>query len=237
MIEYIEKTASTNDWIREKMKQTELPDGFVIYTGFQEAGRGQASNNWESEPGKNLLSSVLIYPYQLAISDQFLVSQYVSLAILESLSLYADQISIKWPNDIYWKDKKIAGILIENTWQGPFVKFSIIGMGLNLNQAEFKSDAPNPVSLKQITGTEHSIERFLETIIEKIGYMSEEEPEQIRKRYFEHLYRSEGYHEYLCEGTKFEAMIDDVETDGRLILRLRDGSRKEFYFKEVEFCR
>ena len=121
---------------------------------IQTAGRGQAGNSWESEAGKNLLFGLLFHPREVEANRQFILSQAVALSICETLSDYAEDIRIKWPNDIYWKDRKICGMLIENTLVGRCIENCIIGAGININQQTFCSDAPNPVSLRQITGKE-----------------------------------------------------------------------------------
>jgi BirA family biotin operon repressor/biotin-[acetyl-CoA-carboxylase] ligase len=132
-----------------------------VVADYQTAGRGCGTNRWESERGRNLLFSLLIRPHGLSANRQFHLSMAISLAISETLGQHVGDVSIKWPNDIYWRDGKIAGILIEHTLQGALIKDSIIGVGLNVNQREFRSDAPNPVSLWQISGQETNREELL----------------------------------------------------------------------------
>ncbi|WP_301748249.1 biotin--[acetyl-CoA-carboxylase] ligase [uncultured Duncaniella sp.] len=126
--------------------------GTAVMARVQTAGRGQRGNSWEAEPGMNITLSLLLRPEGLEPARQFIISQAVSLAIVEMLDNFigADAVSIKWPNDIYVNDSKIAGILIENVISGSAISRSIVGVGLNVNQTEFLSDAPNPVSLKQL---------------------------------------------------------------------------------------
>ena len=146
---FVAKIDSTNSALCNMLQEQKLPDGFTLYTYHQTQGRGQRGNQWESEPNKNLLLSTLIKPKELPIEHNFLLSEVVALAVKKTLDQHCCDISIKWPNDIYWKDKKIAGILIENTWMGRFVNTCIAGIGININQTNFLSDAPNPISLKQ----------------------------------------------------------------------------------------
>jgi BirA family biotin operon repressor/biotin-[acetyl-CoA-carboxylase] ligase len=152
------------------------------------------------------------------------------------LELYTSDICIKWPNDIYWKDKKIAGILIENSLQKGKIQFSIIGIGLNVNQTEFISDAPNPVSLAQITGREYNREEILLQITSEIKKLyTEIDTDKIHTSYLTSLYRNHGWNLYRAENETFEAQIAAIKADGMLELKLKDESVRGFYFKEVEF--
>jgi BirA family biotin operon repressor/biotin-[acetyl-CoA-carboxylase] ligase len=141
-------------------------------------------------------------------------------------------LSIKWPNDIYWRNGKICGILIENTLKGSMIKDCIIGVGLNVNQREFKIKAPNPVSLWQITGQETDREQLLKDILKRFdGYLTAD----VRERYMKTLYRRKGFHPYVDNDGAFMAEIIDVEDDGHLLLRDDNGSERRYAFKEVQF--
>ena len=146
------ETDSTNNYLREQSAKARLPEGSLVIADFQTAGKGQVGNSWESEAGKNLMFSILLYPDFLPANRQFLISQIASLSVKETLEKYTDSVTVKWPNDIYWKDRKICGMLIENDLSGQYLYCSVVGIGLNINQEIFRSDAPNPVSLTQITG-------------------------------------------------------------------------------------
>ena len=150
----VAETTSTNSLLRELVIKESLPEGSVVVADFQTAGRGQIGNVWESEAGKNLMFSTVLYPTCIPANRQFLISQIAALSVKETLDSYTDHVTVKWPNDIYWKDKKICGMLIENDLSGHNLYCSIIGIGINLNQAVFRGDAPNPVSLFQIIGKE-----------------------------------------------------------------------------------
>jgi len=149
----LHSTDSTIDFLKH-YRPVSPKDMILVTADFQTAGRGQAGNSWESEAGKNLLFGLLFHPREVEANRQFILSQAVALSICETLSDYAEDIRIKWPNDIYWKDRKICGMLIENTLVGRCIENCIIGAGININQQTFCSDAPNPVSLRQITGKE-----------------------------------------------------------------------------------
>lgn len=225
---HIEETDSTNRWLKEHGE-----GNMVVVADYQTAGRGCGTNRWESERGKNLLFSVLLHPVDIPARDQFRISMAVSVALCEMLSQYADGFSIKWPNDIYWNDRKICGILIENQLQGSYMRDSIIGIGLNVNQREFLSDAPNPVSLCQIVGHElgrddllHDFLRRLECVLQRKTLYSD---------YEDRLYRRRKLEEYADRTGVFQASLQGVAPDGRLMLR-DDGGRNRLYaFKEVQF--
>ena len=166
----LDETDSTNRYISQLCNelQESVAELTTVTAEFQTAGKGQRGNTWEAERGKNLLFSFVLYPTFLEARRQFILSQIVSLSIKEELDRWSDEITIKWPNDIYWRDKKICGILIENDLSGHFIGRSISGIGININQNEFHSDAPNPVSLKQITGQEHDRYEILSHILKRV---------------------------------------------------------------------
>jgi len=233
---YLRETRSTNMVLKEMLREYELPEGFVLRTDFQSAGKGQPGNSWESEKGKNLLFSVLLYPQHIAIDQQFVLSQLVSVAILRTLNSFCAGFSIKWPNDIYFGDKKIGGILIENSLQGSKLNTSIVGIGLNINQKTFRSDAPNPVSLRQITAKNQRRKNILQDVLNNIYELySKMDVDTIRNEYFENLYRRVGFYTYRDNKGLFEAELAAIESDGCLKLKTRTGEIRAYYFKEVAF--
>lgn len=229
----IDETDSTNRWLRDGQELTaNSQQPIVVWADYQTAGRGCGTNRWESERGKNLLFSMLIHPEQLPANKQFQISMAISLAIVDALGQLVGDLSIKWPNDIYWRNGKICGILIENTLKGGVIKDSIIGVGLNVNQREFKSKAPNPVSLWQITGQDTDRGQLLDDILKNFdGYLTGD----VKERYMKALYRRKGFHPYVDKDGAFMAEIVDVEDDGHLLLRDDDGSERRYAFKEVQF--
>ena len=233
---FIKQTLSTNALLWNMLRQETLPEGFVLYTDFQTTGKGQIGNSWESAEGKNLLFSMALFPLQIEPSEQFLISQIVSLAIKKTLDEFTNDISIKWPNDIYWNNKKIAGILIENSLQGRKINFSVIGIGINVNQTEFESDAPNPISLQQITGTFQDRDSIMNSIYLNILYLYNDlDKNKIREIYSEALYRKNGIHTFRDENKEFLARLSAVQPDGKLELETVDGEFLGYYFKEVSF--
>lgn len=237
---HLNETHSTNSYLRELiMREKEQPEGTVVITDYQTAGRGQKGNSWESERGKNLTFSILLHPNHIPPGKQFILSQLISIAIVGVLKKYDRHFTIKWPNDIYWKEKKIAGMLIEVDLTGSSLSNAIIGIGININQRHFKSDAPNPVSLTQITGKEHNLSELLEKILDSIvdeynKYTSDNE-EEIRQKYMALLFRNKGVYPYLYGEEIFNASIEGIEPNGQLILKKENGSIHTFAFKEISF--
>src|SRR4030043_1139663 len=147
-----ENLTSTNTEAALLLKKNNIPEGTVIHTEYQTAGRGQHGNRGESEKGKNLLISIILYPGSVKSEEQFLISMTISLGICDFVDRYLEGSKVKWPNDIYFKDDKIAGILIENSLMGDTIESSVAGIGLNINQENFPGEIRNPVSLRMITG-------------------------------------------------------------------------------------
>lgn len=234
----LEVIDSTNQYAKS-LPACESRDLTLVTAEFQKAGRGAGSNKWESERSKNLLFSIMISPRQLLASRLFALSEVTSLAILDALSSYTEGFRIKWPNDIYHNDKKIVGMLIENDLKGKQVHHSIIGVGVNVNQTIFHSDAPNPVSLAQIMGKVIDRNQVLDKILHQFThYYSMMENGQytvLHNLYMQHLYRRNALHTYADEAGTFQAWITDVEPSGHLVLECQNGEQRRYDFKEVTF--
>jgi BirA family biotin operon repressor/biotin-[acetyl-CoA-carboxylase] ligase len=205
----------------------------VVVADYQTAGKGCGTNSWESERGKNLTFSMLIHPTDIPASQQFRITEVVSVALCEVLEQYIGDVSIKWPNDIYMGDKKICGVLIENRLQGNVIVDSIIGIGLNVNQTEFVSDAPNPVSLRQLLGREIDREALLHDFLETLETVSSSETTY--SAYRNKLFRMGKQAVFSDETGRFEGTIQDVETDGRLLIKDLAEQERRYAFKEVQF--
>ncbi|MBR6065060.1 MAG: biotin--[Paludibacteraceae bacterium] len=226
---YIKATNSTNSLMKEMLAKGEWPEGErFLYTGYQTAGRGQTGNSWESEADKNLLCSILLPPNK----NLYFLNIAVGVAIIRLIS---EPLTIKWPNDIYWRDKKLAGILVENAIIGNEVKYSIAGIGLNLNQTKFVSDAPNPLSLKQITGNEYNIDQWMKDLLDAVHAVLNEPEEAIWTYYKAHLYRREGWYPFVDKNGTFEARISDVLPTGEIILCDRQGNQRIYEFKQIRY--
>ena len=231
------KTTSTNTWLKNYMPAPH-EDVTVVVADYQTAGRGQGTNRWESAAGKNLLFSVLIHPWHVPISHSFLLSMVGALAIKTALATEVPNLELKWPNDIYWHDRKLSGTLIETVLSGSRIKDCIFGIGLNVNQCSFLSDAPNPVSLQQILGRETDRMALLQRIVNSFEQwllpLQHGEYKYISAHYHEALYRRNGFYTYRDAGGEFDATIVRVEADGHLVLCDRQGRIRTYAFKEVE---
>lgn len=247
---YIKETHSTSTLLREQYSDT-LPHLYTIRTDYQTAGRGQAGNSWESEKGKNLLFSTLLRYEGILATKQWRLSMLVAVALWETLAKYLpqEQLRIKWPNDIYFGDKKLVGILIENSLVGQYVGYSIAGIGVNVNQAEWQSDAPNPISMKQITGKDYDVEELMKEWIYSMKSWETRTIEAIKAMYMRYLYRRNGWHNYVerevsvqptsiakkgIDGT-FRAELVGISEQGELILRKENNKEKTYHFKQIRF--
>jgi len=235
----VETVASTNSFLKELAHRQILEEGTVIVTRNQTEGRGQRGNSWESEAGKNITCSMLLYPSFLPVQRFFLLSEAVALGVKETLDAYTDGIILKWPNDVYYQERKIAGILIENELTGNTYSLSIAGIGLNVNQEHFLSGAPNPVSLKQITGMNYDTGIILEELVRNILYRYEQlkagDTENLIRMYHEALYRKTGFHRYEDGEGNFSARINRVSDDGLLHLVTDRNEERSYTFKAVHF--
>ncbi|MCQ2350858.1 MAG: biotin--[acetyl-CoA-carboxylase] ligase [Paludibacteraceae bacterium] len=237
--EFLPECVSTNKMLLDRLAGgIQYADGHTLYTAFQSGGYGQIGNKWESERGKNLLCSILLHPNRVKATEQFFISEAVSLAIANVLSAETEGISIKWPNDIYWNDKKIAGILIENNLSGSYIADCIIGIGLNLNQKKFMSDAPNPISLSNITNKEYDIEHILKRILDLFNEfyaMGEQNRSELHKHYISFLYRFGVQSPYSDTNGTFLGEISNVDADGHLHIIDDKGIDRVYAFKEVKY--
>lgn len=238
VIQY-EKVSSTNTVASALLRESNPAEGTVITAAYQESGRGQAGNRWESEPGSNLLMSVILYPVTVKPVEQFVISQMISLAVHDLVSLHTSEASIKWPNDIYVRDDKIAGILIENSIMGDVVGSTVAGIGLNVNQTVFRGGAPNPVSLALVTGFSHDLpavtSRLYDMLDRRYKMILSGETSALSREYHQALYRSGEWHRYANSRGEFEGMIECVRPDGMLAVRRRDGMTAEYAFKEIDY--
>lgn len=234
-----EKVSSTNT-VASSMISSEKPrEGTVITASFQESGRGQTGNSWESEEGKNLLMSIILYPVMIRPEDQFVISQMVSLAVSDLVQSTVGEASVKWPNDIYAGDDKIAGILIENSVMGRRLCSTVAGIGLNVNQKVFRSGAPNPVSLTQLTGKEYDLKVIRNELISflEIRYkmVVSDNRERLSEDYHRLLYRRGEWHRYSDTRGEFTGMIERVRPSGLISIRRENGRTKDYAFKEVDY--
>jgi BirA family biotin operon repressor/biotin-[acetyl-CoA-carboxylase] ligase len=241
---HVESVGSTNSYASEMMRQIELSEGSVIYSFSQLKGRGQRGNFWESEPNKNVALSIVLYPRFLSVDKQFLLTKMTSLAVSDLMAEILQEsnksanVSIKWPNDIYVNDKKIAGILIENTLKETSIQNVVIGVGINVNQKAFNS-SKGAVSLITLIGKEmelqNVLERFCEFFEARYLQLKSNKLELIDKAYLDRLYRIGEWANYRNEQGAFQGRITGVSPIGKLQLELKSGELKSFGLKEIGF--
>jgi BirA family transcriptional regulator, biotin operon repressor / biotin---[acetyl-CoA-carboxylase] ligase len=235
----IPSTESTNNYANHQIRQESINEGTVFLTYDQSAGRGLMNNSWESEPGKNLTFSIVLCPEFLEIRRQFMLSKVVSLGVYRAINKYVADLKIKWPNDIYVGNLKLGGILIENSIMSGLIKNSIIGIGINVNQMVFRSNAPNPVSLQLLTNQHYDVEQILSEVLEAIDdyyhQLKSGDFAAIDMDYLSALYRLNEIHGFNSENQEFQGEIMGVNEIGQLQIRKSTGELCEFHFKEVEF--
>lgn len=242
---HFDELRSTSDELRRMADEGRALEPFdAIRADFQTAGRGQVGNAWESERGRNLLISVYARPKGVDVARQFVVSMAVSIAVAETAaallpSCVRGLVRIKWPNDIYVGDRKLAGILVENRLSGRLIGDTIIGVGLNLNQEVFRSSAPNPVSVKNLAAVDSDVEAVAEALVRalrlRLAMADEGDDTELMRLYWGSLYRADGApHPFADAWGRFSARIAAVMPDGRMELVTTDGQRRSYLFKEVE---
>lgn len=236
MIYRFDTLSSTND----EATAPQYVEGDIILAERQTAGRGQRGHTWESREGENLTFSLLLEPLFLSPSEQFLISECVALGVCDALLHYGIEAQIKWTNDIYIGDKKLAGILIEHKLQGSALARTVAGIGLNVNQKAFSDDLPNPISMAQATGREFDREQVLQTVatslMARYKQLREGGAKELQADYHQRLYRLGQEHCYaLPDGSRFRGIIRGVEPTGALRIENERGELLSFLFKEVEF--
>jgi len=236
----IKQVDSTNNFLKNSLSNSKpLPEGTVIMADSQTAGRGQQQNRWHSEDGKNLTFSLLLKPVFLPVTQQFDLTRVISLGIINAFEpLLGNQLKVKWPNDIYYGDYKLGGILIENIIQGSQIKNSVIGIGLNINQDDFPLEVPNAVSLKQILHRDYDLKFLLSEICKNIeaAYLNLKSGrfELVRKAYLDRLYWLNEDKMFKTKDKMFAGVITGVKDNGLLIVNDGIGT-SEFNQKEIEF--
>lgn len=222
------------------LSQGDVPEGTVVVTDQQTQGRGQRGNQWEAQPGQNLTISLVLNPTFLAATDQFWLNMAVSLAIQDALSplLPPNVLTIKWPNDVYVRDQKMGGVLIENTLQGHLLGHSIIGIGLNVNQLAFNVPTATSLLLESPVPDGYSLAGLLTTLAEQLEkrylQLRAGHRDVLRATYLDHLYQYQQPYFYMADHHGFTGTIVDIDATGRLGILTR-GTVRYFAFKEVTF--
>lgn len=251
----LERVDSTNVYAQKLLEKTSLAEGTVIWAHEQFAGKGQNNHTWESEAGKNLTFTLILKPEFLDPGRQFLLNKAISLGVLDFIqaSLYSadsvichppsvisdQEFSIKWPNDIYIKDRKVAGILIENKIMGNFLETSVVGIGVNVNQTTHGAEIPNPVSLVHLLRREMELKDALHLICKSLdhryqmlrqGFMKE-----LDLAYNQNLLGFSQWRFFIKDGNKLQGKICGVDEFGRLMIQLQDETIMKYNHKEIEY--
>ena len=245
LLEFIDQVDSTNTYLTGQIASgRDLPQLHTVVCRQQTAGRGMRGNTWTSRPGDSLTFSLLLRSDMLQGKQQFAVSELAAWAVMRTLAYYMDEeqrqhLSVKWPNDIFYGDRKLAGILIEHSLTGARVDYSVIGIGMNINDETFPPELPIAVSLRMITG--RSLEP-MEVLIRLHTELAQLLPDfllgryqEVHRHYMKHLYRREGFYPFTDVQGQFRAQIKDVTPEGRLVLQREDSWERAYAFKEVRF--
>ena len=235
---FLSETHSTNTDAMDLLSKTKPPEGTCIMTDFQAVGRGQIGRTWQSERGKNLLVSYIFYPKQLNAIDQFYLNMVASLALVSTMAKLDIAVKIKWPNDIYYNDYKLTGILIQNVLYGSTIKSTVIGIGLNVNQTDFSSLLPNPISIANITKATHDLQEIFNLLSSQLEYyyqlLQAKKYNNLSNLYHEHLYRIHQKSQFSePEGETFYGSIEGVTPDGRLTIEKENGIKQSYMLKDV----
>ena len=239
-IHHIERVDSTNKYAFALCKRGEANEGEVFVTKEQFKGRGYQKNFWLSDPGKNLTFSLVIRPHFILPAQQFAITQFISLAILDQLKklLPSETITIKWPNDIYIYEKKVCGVLVQNTITGNTYDYAIIGVGLNVNQKDFPVELPNPTSLNNYFKSQLNLRELLIDLLGSVNRRYEQlkySPESLKEVYLQHLYRFNVMSEFKDANGRFLGEIRGIGDFGELLITDDAGHLRKYNFKEVEF--
>ncbi len=237
----LESVDSTNEFLMREADSLVAP--LLVAAKHQKAGHGQRGNSWESAAGENLTFSVLIHPESFSPLLQFYISEAVSLSVVDFLALHRIEAKVKWPNDIYVGDRKICGILIRHSLAGNSISYSVLGVGINVNQTKFLSNAPNPVSMAMISGCRYTIDLLYEeigTCIENRlqAIYTESSRNHLHQEFMNTLWRGDGkYYSFTdtATGETFSATIHNISRQGPITLRLPNDILRTYNFKEVSF--
>ncbi len=236
-LKLLDEATSTNDVLKE-LARLQTEEGLVVYAKSQTAGRGQMGNSWEAEAGQNLTFSLLLAPVFLKAEEQIWLNMAICLALRDMLSRHLENVNIKWPNDIYVDDKKIAGLLIENNLQSGYIRCSIIGIGINVNQVDFNNRSATSFMLEKLIPSDlmDLLTQLLEDIEQRYVQLEMKQYKFIQWEYLKHLYRKDLVSFFRTQGRDFKGVIRTVDEYGRLVIETAEGVL-HFQLKEVELLR
>jgi BirA family biotin operon repressor/biotin-[acetyl-CoA-carboxylase] ligase len=236
---HLEQIDSTNAYLQRKQSEADVRN-WVVSADEQTAGKGMGSNSWESEVGKNLTFSLVLEVSFLPAERQFLLSEAVALGLIHALDMLlpAEKLHIKWPNDIYFENRKLAGILINSTIKANMMDVSIVGIGLNVNQMQFHNWPTHPISLQQITGKEYDLQSLLEQVAESLYNevkVLKTNPTTIEQNYLKRLFRYRTWADYEVGGKVLRLFMTGIDAFGRLLLVDEANNSYCFDIKEIKF--
>lgn len=236
MFYHLEETTSTNDVARDEKYR----HGDLIRAERQTAGRGQRGHAWSSREGDNLLFTLVLEPTFLSASEQFLVSEAVALALTDTFAAYGLDAQIKWTNDIYIGDRKAVGILIEHNLSGPYLRRTIVGIGVNVNQTEFDPALPNPTSMRLAAGRTFDryevLDRLYAHLMRRYGELGRGAYEELQADYRQRMYRLGERHRFrFPDGHTEEGIVRGVRASGELLVEHDDGHVGAYLFRQIEF--
>jgi BirA family transcriptional regulator, biotin operon repressor / biotin---[acetyl-CoA-carboxylase] ligase len=233
----LQEVSSTNTYLKEIASDARVSEGTVIMADYQTAGKGQGGNKWFSEAGLNLTISILLRP-SMDINRCFFLNEFISIALTDMLKIYGISASIKWPNDIYIGDKKVAGILIENVVVADKILLSVTGIGINVNQVTFSEDLPNPVSLAQLLGKSVDLTEVMNHLLkfykQRYSELKDDEFTKMHSEYNALLFKKGEPIRYSSGSEIFGGILTEVNEEGELLIKSADDSNTSFQFGEIQ---
>lgn len=243
MKQHLIETSSTNAWLMTKLRALRadgerVPDLYAVYADFQTAGRGAGTNTWHSTRGANILTSICL-DTKLDAADQFVFNLWFSTSTRHFLAKYVPDVLIKWPNDMYVHDHKLAGDLTEHSVSGGRLDFTVAGIGINVNEEDFPSSIPHPTSLFLETGQHFEVEtlldEYLNVLRKRRPLLSLDHAAELRDEYLSHLYRLNEPHAYLVNGERITGIIRDIDRFGRLVIEHGDHTTRAYEYKQIAY--
>lgn len=237
---HLKSVTSTSDYLQEKMRTEKVDEGTIVWAEYQTRGRGQRGNRWEANEGENLMFSILLYP-EIKVTSSFSLLQAVSLAVRDTVAEYGiEDVTVKWPNDIYVGERKVCGMIVDQSVYDGMITDAIAGIGLNVNQKGFPEEFVNPISMSIASGKifdrEEVLLRLRAKLMARYNMVLNGDREDLEKDYLRHLFRYGEMSIYVDaeSGEEFEGMIVGVTDDGKLKIETATGE-KRYAFKEVRY--
>ncbi len=234
----LDSVDSTNNYAIAKIRAGMAKHAMAFFAKEQTAGKAQRGKTWQMQPGQNIALSLIVRTDTLRADEQFYLSMLAALAVNDFLKKYvAKDLSIKWPNDLYWRDRKAGGILIETIFKGKKWQWAVIGIGININQISFSKLLPNPVSVKQITGKDYDViklaKELYQCLMVRLEELSPQGANEILKEYQTKLYKQNEKVKLKKDNAVFTTTIKGVLITGQLFTK--DTMERQFEFGEIEW--